>query len=195
MNFYSEVIKEGNSNSGEVVVFELPENAIKGHWGVAAKYNEIEKKELFNVMELEKIDIELEGDNLVISNLGNVPVVSKQISISIGEQDETALVSLEVGETKRMRLTAPAGEYNVRISDGTNENTFEFNSVSLTGNVIGLEKVSIQSFWKEYPLVSLFLIVLAAGIITVASIKFFGKNSGKNNKKRNKNLGKKARKK
>ncbi len=51
-----------------------------------------------------------------------------------------------MGQTKRIRLTAPDDVYNVKISDGTQENTFEVVGVSLTGNVIGLESVIPKIF-------------------------------------------------
>lgn len=172
LNFYSDVIHHGKTISGESSSFIIPENAIQGYWGIIARYNEIEKKELFSVGELEKIKIELEGDNLIISNIGNVPIVSKQISIFIGENNELALVSLEVGQIKRIRLTAPPGEYDIRVSDGTDENTFEVSGVSLTGNVVGLESVK-KGFWREYPLVSLFLIVIVLVVVIVFELKFF----------------------
>ena len=173
-DFYTEIVDEGSSDSGEVVVFVLPEDAQLGHWGIIARHNDAEKKELFNVLQLEKIDISLENDELVINNLGNVPISAKQISISIGGNEETALVSLEKEQEKRIRLTAPAGEYDIRISDGTEENTFEVRGVSLTGNVIGIEKVG-GNFWSEYSLVSLFLVVLVLVVIVVFGLKFLGK--------------------
>lgn len=172
LNFYSEVISSGRTISGEGSSFVLPENAIQGYWGVIAKYNEIEKKELFSVGELEKISIELEGDSLVISNIGNVLVISKQILISIGEHEEIALVSLEIGQIKRIRLTGD-GVYDIRVSvEGIEENNLEASGVSLTGNVIGLEGIK-RGFWKSYPLVSLFLVVLVLVVVIVFGVKFF----------------------
>ncbi len=177
MNYYKEIIYQGVLNSGEEFIFNLPENAIKGYWEIKASYNTLVVEELFNVLESEKIDIKLEQDNLIITNLGNVPVVSKQISISIGDNEETALVSLEIGQTKKIRLTAPAGNYDIKISDGTKENTFQISGVSLTGNVIGLERVIEGGFWKQYPLVSLFLTVLFLVVIIIIGLRIYKKIS------------------
>jgi len=171
INYYKDIIYQGITNSGEKVSVEIPSNAIKGHWGVRASYKEVVIEELFNVLESEKLDIKLEGDNLIISNLGNIPIMAKQISISIGEHDETALVSLEIGQSKTIRLTAPPGEYDIKVSDGTEKNTFEVSGVSLTGNVIGLENVSKGGFFKKYPLISLFLVALGLVVAVVIVLK------------------------
>lgn len=171
-NFYTEIMQQGASSSGQQITFSLPTNSIKGHWGIIAKYNSLEKRELFNVLELEKIELRLEEDYLVITNTGNQPVSSKQISISIGDHSETALVSLEISQTKKIRLTAPQGEYDIRVSDGTEENTFEVKDVSLTGNVIGLERLKEKSFWEQYPLVIIFLFSLIIIALIIWGLRF-----------------------
>jgi len=173
LDYYSEVIDKGSVISGEESSFKIPENGIQGHWAIVAKYDGKEYKQLFNVGELEKADIHLEGDNLIIKNIGNVPY-QKRISISIGEHYETALVTLDIGQTKQIRLTAPDGKYNVKISDGTEENTFE-KEVSLTGNVIGLESIMGKSFLNKYPLIVLFFIAIVIVAIIVFILKIIKK--------------------
>jgi len=173
VDYYTDVISEGSVESGERVVFKLPENAIRGHWGIIATYEDVEKRELFEVGESELASIVLEIDELVITNIGNVPY-RKQISISIGGQQETALVPLALGQTKRIRLTAPDGEYEVRVSDGTEDNDLVFNGVSLTGNVIGLEREEASGFGR-YNLVILFLTVLGLVVVIVFGLKAYRK--------------------
>jgi hypothetical protein len=165
-DYYTEVVYEGDVNSGEGVSFKLPEDAEGGYWAVTAKYKNIEKKELFSVSEAEKIEVNLEGDKLIISNIGNVPY-SKSIQIAIGSHIESVYIPLDKGEIKRIRLTAPAGEYDVRISDGTEENTHQFSGVVLTGNVIGLESVLEGNFWQRNPVIPLFLITIGATIVII----------------------------
>ncbi len=171
-DFYKEIIYEGTAESGEETSFQLPADTRKGYAAVIAQYNGLEQTQLFNVMELEKISIKLEEDYLVISNEGNTEILSKQISISIGEHHETALVSLAIGQVKKIRLTAPQGEYDIRVSDGTEENTFEVKEVSLTGNVIGLERLKEKSFWEEYPLVILFLFSIIVIALVIGGLRF-----------------------
>ena len=171
-DYYADIINQGKVNSGEKVNFIISDGAYRGNWRINVYYNEIRVEEWFNVGELEKAEIRLERDQLIIKNIGNV-VYGKPISISIGEHYETALVGLEIGQTKIIRLTAPEGEYNVKISDGTEDNTFETSGVSLTGNVVGLESVFGGGFWKRYPMVSVFLGVILLIIIIIFGLKAY----------------------
>lgn len=174
-NYYSDIIKQGSASSGEEIVFKLPEGTPPHPWKISANYNEIKAVPiLFTVEKLEKAEIKLEGDILMVGNIGN-SVYDKDILIYIGDADQTARVHLEVGQTKKIRLTAPDGEYKVRVV--SEDQNFEANSVKLTGNVIGLERVFAESFWKKYPMVSLFLGALLLVIVVVGVLKF--RNRGK----------------
>ncbi|MGV8152429.1 MAG: hypothetical protein ACP5OG_05075 [Candidatus Nanoarchaeia archaeon] len=169
-DYYIDLLGEGVARSGEEVKFTLPNNALQGYSRIVASYNDIETERLFNVLELQKAEIKLEGNSLIIKNIGNV-VYKKNILIEIGEHAETAAVALDIGEEKIIKLTAPQGEYQVKVSDGTKDNTFEVSGVSLTGNVIGLEKLTNKSFWQQYPLVGVFLIALVGAFVFVAVLK------------------------
>ncbi|MAG50656.1 hypothetical protein CL621_03395 [archaeon] len=170
-NYYSEVVDRGVVNSGEVISFNLLGNAIQGPWKIIANYNEIEVNRLFNVGELEKAKISLEGDVLVLENIGNT-AYEKKILIYIGQEDQTAQVFLEIGQSKQIKLTAPDGEYDIRVIEGNEEQTLEFEKVSLTGNVVGLEIVLGGSYWKKYPMVFAFLatILLVEAVVGVLKI-------------------------
>ncbi len=181
-DYYSDIIIQGKAKSGEEMNFKLPENSLKGYWAVSAKYKTFENKALFNVLELEKADIKLEGDKLIITNIGNV-LYKKSLQISIGNYKETALVPLEIGQKKEIRLTAPAGEYEVRVNDGTQKEDIIFSKVSLTGNVIGLERVDSRGFWKKYPLISLFILTFILVVIIIVS-NFAFKNFRDSKKKK-----------
>ena len=130
---------------------------------------------MFNVGELAKAEIRLEGDTLILKNIGN-SVYEKKILIYIGQEDQTADVFLEVGQTKKIRLTAPDGGYDIRVIEGNDEQTLEFEGVQLTGNVIGLERVfGEDGFFKKYPMVSVFLGAILLIIIVVIVLKFMNK--------------------
>ncbi len=188
-NYYSEIVKEGKTGSGNQLVFNLPGNAIQGPWKISADYNSVSVNRLFNVGALEKAEITIEGDILILKNIGN-SVYEKKILIYIGEQDQTAQVSLEIGQEKRIRLTAPTGSYDIKVIEGNEEKPLEFKGVSLTGNVVGLERVlkTGNNFWQKYPAVSLFLGALGLVIIVISILKI--KNKGMNIKIVNKNINK-----
>ncbi len=145
-------------------------NAYQGPWKIVAEYNRIETNRLFNVGKLEKVEIKLEGDILIIKNIGNAPY-DKKILIYIGRVDQTAQVFLEIGQTKRIRLTAPDGDYDVKVIEGNEEKILEFKGVKLTGNVVGLERVLGDSFLKKYPVVVLFLIAVGLVVIIILGLK------------------------
>ena len=174
LNYYSDIIKEGVVISGENVNFILPENAIQGPWKLSASYNGVETSELFNVGDYKQIEIKLDGDNFILRNIGNV-IYDKNILISIGENDETARVFLEVGQVKKIKLTAPEGIYDVKVSDGNEVKDLVFSSVGLTGNVVGLERVMEGNFFQKFPLVNLFLIALVLAVLVIVGLRFFKK--------------------
>lgn len=182
-DYLTNPIKEGIANSGEAVELQLDTNSEKGLWEIDANYNGIDRKEYFNVLDLEKADIKIIGDNLVLKNIGNIPY-KKSLVITIGEEKQTAIVSLEVGQTKTLKLTAPNGNYDIRVSDGTSKEELVFNSISLTGNVIGLESIGKNSFFSNFPLVSLFLICLVLVVIVVFVLKTYFKHKIQDNKVR-----------
>lgn len=171
-NYYSEIVKEGGINSGEEILYELPKDAYQGPWKIIASHDDVETNQLFNVGELEKAEISLERDVLVIKNLGN-SVYHKKILIYIGDVDQTADVTLEIGQTKRIKLTAPEGDYDIKVIEGNEEDTLEFKGIKLTGNVVGLERVFNDSFWKKYPMIIVFLgvVLLISIIVGVLKIK------------------------
>ena len=168
-NYYSEVIEEGVIESGESRNFKLPENPGPGPWELSANFDSIKAKELFNLGEYSKLDIKLEGDNLIVKNIGNRDY-DGNILIYIGDSDQTASMYLAIGQTKRIRLTAPNGEYDVRVDTG--EEDLVFSGISLTGNVIGLERVFNDNFWKKYPMIGVFIGVMVLISVVVGVLKF-----------------------
>ena len=168
-------ITQGTVNSGEIINYNLPNDAWRGLWEIIANYNDIEQKEYFGVLELEKADIKLEGQLLIIKNIGNVPY-KKLITISIGDNKETwkgnALVPLDVGESKKIKLTGN-GSYDIRVNDGTQEDDLVFESVALTGNVIGVKRVDVENPLKKYPLIILFFLVIMVAIVIITVSRVF----------------------
>lgn len=176
-DYYTEAMISGAADSGQEIVYSLPENARQGPWKIIARYDGISFNRLFNVGELEKAEINLEGDVLIIRNVGNT-VYDKKILIYIGNNDQTAQIYLEVGQEKRIRLTAPTGEYDIKVIEGNEENVLKFDNIPLTGNVIGLESIlGENSFWRKYPVVALFLVVIVLVVIIVLGLRVYNKYS------------------
>ncbi len=175
-DYYTDVMGEGRINSGEEVKFKLPKNPSQGPWKINVSYKDKSVAEFFNVGEIKRADIRLENDNLIIENTGNV-VYGNNLLIAIGDGYQTEKVYLAIGGMRKLRLTAPAGEYTVKVDDGSREKNIVFSGVSLTGNAIGLENVIEGNYWKRYPEVIVFLVIVFASVI-VLTFKLRKKDSG-----------------
>jgi len=176
-DYYTKLMIKGSVDSGQEIVYNLPENARQGPWKISADYNGIIISRLFNVNDLEKAEIKLQGNLIVLKNIGNT-IYDKKILIYIGQEVQTAQVLLEIGQTKEIRLTAPDGEYNIKVIEGNEEQTLKFNGIRLTGNVIGLERVSANNgFWQKNRIVVLFLGTLLLVVIVIAGSKAHEKYS------------------
>ena len=92
-DYYTNVVKEGILNSGRETNYQLPKNPVQGPWKISASYNNVKVNELFDVGKLEKAEIRLEGENLVVENIGNM-AYDKNILVYIGGNDQTARVYL-----------------------------------------------------------------------------------------------------
>jgi len=120
----------------------------------------------FYVSESKKISSEVRNSTLIVSNEGNVDY-NEEISIVIGNETIKNLVSLGVGESKTLELSAPEGNYNVDVQDSSGK--VYSGNVFLTGKVIDAKEIrqNLNLFFR-YPLVWLFIlfIVFFAIILT-----------------------------
>ncbi len=156
-NFDEEVYKKLVSTNQEIV-FPISTNASAGYWKIQSSVFELSSKRLFYVEENQKAKFNILNDTLIITNIGNVPY-KKAVQIVIGNEVEIKETEIPVGQSKKFRLLAPDGIYNVKITDGSN--TFTESDVSLTGNIIGVMDIRKQiNLWNKYPMVWLFLIVV-----------------------------------
>ncbi|MDD5193588.1 MAG: hypothetical protein PHF67_03295 [Candidatus Nanoarchaeia archaeon] len=182
-DFHANIVQEGNINSGEGINFKLPKNPYQGPWKINAHYKNTETNELFNVGDVKRASIILNGDSLIIENTGNV-VYDKKILITIGNEDQTANIFLNIGQTKTIKISAPVGEYTIKVDDGENQVTEK--GVSLTGTVVGLRSIAPGNFWSRYVVV-LFLLALFLAFVIVNAFKLnnlFSNKSGKIKKRK-----------
>jgi hypothetical protein len=122
------------SNTFEEI--KLPENVIAGEGKIIINYKENEFSESFFIGENEKSKFEIEGEKLIVTNMGNVKY-DKKIYITIGETTGVKSPSLNIGEKVSYRLIAPAGVYNIKITDGQTTLTRSEVRLTGTGQVIG----------------------------------------------------------
>jgi len=128
--------------SNRLIDVSLGEKARDGSWQLTAQYkepgtNELAKGTAIFMIEMnEQAKFEIEGDKLIITNIGNTRY-TKTIDIIIGESLGTKKLDLDIGEKTSFRLIAPDGVYNIKVAvDGKTQ--LEKSGVALTGNVIGI---------------------------------------------------------
>ena len=189
---------EKKVQSGKEESIMLDKNAQFGYWKLIARYtddagNKIEDYYLFNVEIKENVKFSLDNDVLTITNLGN-SVYEKTVQIAIGDTIGTKNVKLEIGESTNLRLTAPEGNYNIKISDG--KNTLTRSDVALTGNAIGIldsrstntnditsginpKDSSFVAVVKNKSIVYLFLAIIAGAAILLAIERNYRRKLGK----------------
>jgi len=142
--------------SGKSAYFFIPNNAEMGNWKVKAFFIELEAEKHFYVEENPKLTSQLEGDILILKNIGNVPL-TKIIPIQMIGKDqsytENVQVSINEGEETRLKLEAPTGEYNVKIEDK------QFPKTMLTGDAVKVQEIS-SGIISKYPYLA--ILILAA---------------------------------
>ncbi len=151
-------------NAKELNSIKIETNFTPGYWKINAKYEGIEKNKNFLVEELEKAAYILNGNELYIKNIGNVPF-SKPVEITIGDVSEIKAINLGLGELKAFKLSAPDGEYGIGIKEGGKLNTL--GSALLTGRAISvgelpglLESNYFTILWTFVILILLVIIVI-----------------------------------
>ncbi len=136
------VEKEVNSN--QIISVGFGENPVAGLWKITASYDNVKDVAFPYIKEEERASFRIDGDELIVTNVGNVEY-SKKIQIIIGENLGSKDLELGVGGEIRFRLVAPDGVYNVRVTDG--ETSLTKGNVALTGEAIGIldERVKDRS--------------------------------------------------
>lgn len=126
---------ERTIQSNKLETINLGQNIPALSWTVTAAYGAAEDKAFFTIDSSELAKFEIQGDKLIITNIGNIPY-TKDVQILIGDTVGVKETGLDVGEQLTFRLIAPDGIYNIRITDG--KTTLSKSDVALTGNAIGV---------------------------------------------------------
>ena len=163
--------------SGEEYKISLLTNADEGYWSIEASSLNLNNKKLVYVEKMQKAAFSIANNTLTIENIGNV-IYEKSVQISIGDTTDIKKVSLDVGEKKIYRLSAPEGAYNLEVTDG--EEQLKLADVALTGKVISISESEKRLFGSiKYTIVWFFLIAVF-GVFIFLSVKKLvtKKNSG-----------------
>ncbi len=155
--------------TNELAAFFVEKNATPGYWKIEAVFQGISVKRLFYIENQEQAGFEIIGDMLYIRNLGNTPY-RKAVQIAIGDEVEIKEMDLEIGEVRKFRLAAPDGTYKVSVTDG--QETLTLDTISLTGNAIGVVSEKSSNIFIKYPLVWIFIIIVFGMFILMMFERF-----------------------
>lgn len=153
--------------SGETYSIFVETNYTPGYWKIEGKMGEVEAERTFFVEELEFISSYIEEGTLVIRNMGNV-VYEKPIEVKIGDVTDIKQVKLGIGESRRFRLSAPEGDYNVEINDGSNVENLGV--TFLTGRAISVDEIR-GMLAENYWMLILLLVIVMFIIVVIVIIK------------------------
>jgi len=107
-------------------------------WQVQVSYAGKQVSRSFTVLKNSAVDFTIEGDKLIIRNMGNVRY-TRDVEVKIGDVTNVYTQNIPVGGEKIWTLVAPKGSYRIQVSDGQKTITQDdvlLNS-EITGNAIG----------------------------------------------------------
>ncbi len=169
------IIKKEIVKSGKTISLPIESNFPSGNWKIEASSLSLKKSKEFFVEEYRNISFTLINNTLNIINNGNVPFTGP-IEISIGGINEIKELSLNTGESKKFKLLAPAGTYDIKINDGSS--VAQLGSTFLTGKVISVgDAIDNSSSSKSNMIIVIWLIVIL--IIAIIAVFLYKKISRK----------------
>jgi len=143
--------------SGAEDKIAIEDKASPGNWEIHTSAFELVNVKAFTVNKVEKAEFAIENNTLVVINKGNVPY-TKPVQVDIGGELKVVEVDkISVGSSKKFKLYAPDGVYNVKVSDGVNEASGE---VALTGSAIKVKDAALDMSFGRYLLIWLFLFAI-----------------------------------
>lgn len=135
----NKVLEQVDKQTDSLLEYKIREGTLPGDWKIVAISNQITKEETFRIKEQEKISIDIINETVILTNIGNIPY-NEVVFVKIGDEPFSINASLRLGESKKYLLTAPNGEYNVKILSP--EGGALERSVALTGEAISVKEIS-----------------------------------------------------
>ena len=164
------IIEQTEKATDEYLEIPIAYNQKSSVWEVRAEFNSLTAESTFLIQEKKDVNISLVNNTLTITNVGNVPY-NDAVTIKIGDKILFVETGLDVDESKKYKLTAPDGEYQISVlKEGGDELIL---SSFLTGRVINAkEKKGIRGLFSF----AWIFIILILGYVTYL---FFNKQRKK----------------
>ena len=113
----------GTSESGASGTYTLGQFLAPGEYSFNAAYEHLFASEPFTINEVKDIRVSMEGDAIIVENMGNVPY-KEEARITAKGQEKTYVVKknldLEPGQVERILLSKelPGGNYDIQVPSG-----------------------------------------------------------------------------
>lgn len=153
------LVKAGKAESIAIKQTDIP-----GYWKVDAEVGKIKTSKAFYVEEMQKAEFTFANDTLTITNVGNVDY-TKAVEVMIGDKKEIVQINVSVGETRKFKLYAPDGEYDISVNDGTQLNSF--GTSLLTGRAIEIQDITNLTSSMPFIIVMWIIIILVVAAIAL----------------------------
>mgnify|MGYP001575827541 CR=1 FL=1 len=140
INPRAEITFNEKIDSGKEISNKFQSDSIPGEWTLKALYKDKEIKKTFVVEEFKSLSYEIIEQELIITNNGNV-FYDGEIKVIIDNKPTPIDIKLEVGKSKKYKLTAPNGEYQIQISD--EKNTESVGTAVLSGRAISVDAITL----------------------------------------------------
>jgi len=152
------ILEQTEKSTDEFLELPVAYNEPPEEWKIVAVSNEFITESTFNIIEKKDVKVEIINNTLILTNIGNV-LYNDAILVKIGDDPTDLNVSLDVDETKKYKLSAPEGEYQIEIvAEGESKMTA---SVLLTGKAIDVREASNTAIRLiRHPFVWVFIIAI-----------------------------------
>jgi len=158
-NGAGEIIKKIITKTETNFIYSVEKNQIPATFQISFYSKDIISNSEFKVLENREVSSEIINRTLTLTNTGNV-FYEGDLILQIGLDNVTIPLTLPVGESEIYIISAPDGDYDVVVGDLKRR-------ISLSGNVVQVEKVSQSNSSFTIFIWAFVLIVLALGVYLV----------------------------
>jgi hypothetical protein len=172
----NKIIEKEEIQAGSSFEYSFSNKEPQAEWKITAESNHILTEDSFSINAKEDVSIVILNKTILITNTGNIKY-DKTVLVKIGDTPLNIPVKLNVGESKKYALSAPAGKYQVGVVGGSGISATGI--ASLTGNAIDIKEISNNSVWLG---IFVFLILILGVVAYIVFRKiykkpFFGKTN------------------
>ncbi len=172
-NSKNKILEQKEVNIGEFFEYPIKSSEAPSTWNIFVTSNKLTSEAAFKIKEKEAVKIEILNQTILVTNTGNVPY-DKVLLVNVGDNPLNLQVTLNVGESKKYFLSAPEGDYDVKVSDDKSEIS---ELMSLTGRTVEIKEISGVSSWIVLWIIIIMVLVCVVFITSrkMYSKPFFGK--------------------